>query len=358
MAWKKCCCTCVIYKDEFDREDGTPLRGRWCEVEGDYEIDAQRARCLVPDTEAILNVRHPVPESRMYVHFITVDENADSGEKYRILLNVERTATGTPTVCNPVNYYYAEFERNGINDSVVRIGIGSGGSETVIKEDDIVGLTGTTRMFTAMIDENIICAGVTNAVLSQVAASHAGSFTDGYYSGFSLSAVGMLIDDFTFERKDTNNTSNGLCASCLCTCENKEWPETLNVRIYPDPEDCDRLDQLDPCEFEITWNRVSAVWEGSASCCGEDETFDIAVSCSVSYYEGEGNQLAIDMQIGCINSHDGNDTVVQDCDTLCVTFGPFFVSATDLTCLCSSIPFDLMNPNARGSCSFYVEVCA
>lgn len=355
MAWKKCCCTCVIHQDGFDRTDGTPLRGRWCETEGDYEIDSGRAKCLVAGAVAILNVRHPVPEGRMYVHFITVDEIDGGGETYRILLNLERTVSGDPVVCDSDNYYFAEFERNGINDSVIRVGICSAGVETILKQDDIIGLTGTTRMFTAMIDENIICAGVTSAVLSQVATSHAGLFLDGYYSGFSLDTVDMLIDDFTFEKKENKNT---LCASCLCTCETKEWPETLNVRIYPDPDNCTRLDELEPCEFEITWNRVSAAWEGSASCCGGDETFDVEVSCSVSYYEGEGNQLALGINLGCINSHDGNDVTVQDCDTLCATFGPFFVSATDLTCLCSSIPFDLMNPNARGNCEFYVEVCA
>jgi hypothetical protein len=356
MAWKRCCCSCVIHKDEFDRSPGTPLRGGWCEIEGDYEIDSSRAKCLVAEALAILRIKHPVPESRMFVHFKTVNENEDSGERYRILLNVSMTPSGDPVVCSNASYYFAEFERNGISDSVIRLGVGNGGSESIIKEDDVIGLTGTTRTFTAMIDENIICAGVDGAVLSQVATSHAGFFDEGYYSGFSLSAEDMLIDDFTFERKDSKGT---ICASCLCTCGDtaKEWPETLNVRIYPDPDDCDRLDLLDPCEFEIVWNRVSGVWEGSASCCEGDEIFDLEVACSVSYYEGEGNALSLGINLGCINSHNGNDVAVQDCDTLCATFGPFFVSATDITCLCSSIPFDLMNPNARGSCNFYVEVC-
>ena len=355
MAWKKCCCTCVIHQDGFDRSDGTPLRGRWCEADGDYEIDNGRAKCLVAGAVAVLNVRHPVPEGSMFVHFITVDENEDSGEKYRILLNVERTASGSPVVCDTDNYYFAEFERNGISDSVIRLGICSGGVETILKEDDVIGLTGTTRMFTAMITENVFCAGVTSAVLSQVATTHAGFFPEGYYSGFSLDTVDMLIDDFVFEKKINKDV---LCTSCLCTCGSKEWPETLTVRIYPDPNNCVRLDLLEPCEFEITWNRVSAVWEGSAACCEGSEIFDVEVACTASYYEDGSNSLGLGINLGCINSHNGNDVAVQDCDTLCATFGPFFVSATDITCLCSSIPFDLMNPNARGSCNFYVEVCA
>lgn len=355
MAWKKCCCTCVIHEDNFDRSPGTPLRGGWCETDGDYAIDSGRAKCLIAGAVAVLNIKHPVPESSMFVHFITIDENEDSGEKYRILLNVERTTSGDPVVCDTNSYYFAEFERNGISDSVIRLGVCSGGAETIIKEDEIIGLTGTTRMFTAMITETVFCAGVTNAVLSQVATTHAGFFASGYYSGFSLDTVDMLIDDFVFERKISKDV---LCTSCLCTCENKEWPETLNVRIYPDPNDCVRLDLMDPCEFEITWNRVSGVWEGSASCCGEAEIFDLQVACTAGYYEDGSNSLGLGINLGCINSHNGNDVATQNCDTLCATFGPFFVSSTDITCLCSSIPFDLMNPSARGNCSFYVEVCA
>lgn len=351
MAWKKCCCTCVIHQDGFDRSDGTPLRGRWCEPVGDYAIDAGRAKCLVAGAKAILKVLHPVPEGRMFVHYTTVNENEDSGEKYRILLNVKRVAG-----CDSDDYYFAEFERNGIADSVIRVGICSGGVETILKEDDVIGLVGLdTRGFYAMIDENIICAGVDNAVLSQVAATHAGLFPQGFYSGFSLDTAGMMIDDFVFEKKENKDV---LCADCLCQCGKKEWPETLTVRIYPDPNSCVRLDLLEPCEFEITWNRVSAVWEGSAACCEGDEIFDVEVSCTASYYEDGSNSLGLGINLGCINSHNGNDVAVQDCDTLCATFGPFFVSATDITCLCSSIPFDLINPNARGSCNFYVEVCA
>ena len=357
MAWKKCCCAggCIIHEDLFDRTDGVPLRGKWCEASGDYAIDSGQAKCLVANTVAVLNVRHPTPEGSMFVHFVTVDENDGSGERYRILLNVERTTSGTPVVCDSDNYYFAEFERIVINDSVIRLGICSGGVEAIIKEDDVIGLTGDTRVFNAMITSSLFCAGVTNAVLSQVATTHAGLFPDGYYSGFSLGAIDMRIDNFVFEKKENNDV---LCTSCLCTCENKEWPEILNVRIYPDPSSCVRLDQMEPCEFPIYWNRSAGAWEGSATCCGGDEIFDVSASCGGTNYEGGGNELSGGVNLGCINSHFGPVGKVQDCETLCITIGPYFVSADDFTCLCSSIPFDLMNPTARGSCNFYVEICA
>lgn len=355
MAWRKCCCGCLIHEDKFDRADGVPLRGRWCEAEGDYEISSGMAKCLVAGALAILNVRHPVPEEKMIVSFVTKDEVADSGEKYRILLNLVRTTSGTPVVCDSDNYYFAEFERNGLVDSVIRLGICSAGVETILKEDDVVGLIGTTRTFIAVITEEIFCASVSNATLSLVATTHAGLFMDGYYSGFTLDTVDMLVDDFKFERHESKD---GLCGSCICTCDGREWPETLNVRIYADPTNCVRLDLLEPCEFEIVWDRVSAVWVGSAMCCDEGQEWEIEVSCSSGYYDAQ-DTLALGIVLGCTSScGECTPVVVQNCETLCVTFGPFNVSATDLTCLCSSVPFDIMNPNARGNCDFYVEVCA
>ena len=355
MGWWRCCCGCLIHEDKFDRVDGIPLRGRWCEEEGDYEIDSGRAKSVVPGSIAILNVRHPVPEGSMIVSFVTKDEVADSGQKYRILLNVEKTSSGTPVVCSTSNYYFAEFERNGLLDSVIRLGVCSGGVETILKEDDIVGLVGFTRTFFAVITETVFCASVTDATLSLVATTGAGLFPEGFYSGFSLDTEDMFIDDFRFERHESKE---GLCGSCICNCDGAEWPETLNVRVYPDPSNCVRLDLLEPCEFTIEWDRVSAVWIGSYTCCDGGQTWDIEVACTSGYVAAE-DYLALNISVGCTSScGDCTPVVVQDCDTMCATFGPFNVSATDLTCLCSSVPFDLMNPTARGSCNYYIEVCA
>jgi len=340
-----CCCGCLIHEDLFDRTDGTPLRGAWCEEDGDYEISSGRAKCLVAGAIAILNIQHPVPDGSMIVTFDTLDEIANSGQKYRVLVNAEITTSGSPVVCETVDYYFVEFERQGLNDSVVRLGIVSGGVETILKSDNVIGLTGTTRTVQATISEKTLCGSVSNAVLSLVGVVHAGLFADGYYSGFSLSAVDMLIDNFRFYQHHVTEYD---CGACICTCDDKEWPPVLNVRIYPDPEDCNRLDQLEPCEFEIEYDRATATWRGSATCC-DDELFDIEVFCS-SY---GGASLGINIITGCFNSHTGPIGALEDCETPCITFGPITVTNLDLTCFCSSIA----DPLLRDTCTFYIEVC-
>jgi hypothetical protein len=286
----------------------------------------------------------------MCVALRTKDEIDGSGEKYRLLLNLVKDTEGDPEYCVSDDYYFAEFERNGLNDSVIRLGIVSGGVETILKSDLILGLTGLTRVFSAHINEDFLCAGVDAAVLSQVATTHAGLFANGYYSGFSLHAVDMKIDAFRFERYKLSDGT--LCCSCLCTCDGTEWPPVLNVRIYPDPEDCVRLDLLEPCEFTLEYNRENSFWEGSANCC-DVQFWDLQVGCS-SY--GSGLSLAI--IAGCTSScQPCNTNPDKDCGSMCVTFGPFNVAATDLTCPCSSEPFDINDPLARGSCSYYIEVC-
>jgi hypothetical protein len=352
----RCCCPgCLIHEDLFSRTDGIPLRGSWCEAEGDYEIDSGRAKCLVAGAIAILNIPHPVPDESMVVSLVTVDEVENSGHKYRVLLNVDRTTSGSPVVCDAQNYYFAEFERNGLLDSVIRLGICSGGIETILKEDDILGLTSTTRTFTAVISETIFCANVSNATISLVATTHAGLFAEGYYSGFSLDTIDMVIDAFRFFQKETRSA---ICGTCICTCDDKEWPPVLNVRIYPDPENCLRLDLLEPCEFEIEFDRVANTWVGSGVCCGGNQNWEVEATCGGGSYGGNGF-LQVAILEGCLSSCGVCESrlVEQDCGTFCATFGPLNVSASDLGCFCSSAAFDIGNPGGRGDCDYYIEVC-
>lgn len=373
MAWKKCCCkTCLIHEDFFDRAPGTPLRGRWCDEEGDYEIAAAiideqcgGARCLVAGARAILDVRHPVPEGSMIATLVTCDEVPDSGDKYRVLVNVERKAGGSPLVCDSENYYFVEFERQGITTSVLRLGIVSGGVETILKEDDIIGLTGDTRTVQAFITDNVLCGSVTSAVLSLVSTVHGGLFADGYYSGFSLSEVGMTIKKFSFFRYLLESAPFGVCSSCICTCDgvdgSVEWGPTLIAKIYVHPDDvpCVRLDKMeqiiDPCEIVLQWNRVDSTWEGDGFCCLGDEYFSLEVSCGSDGYGG--TRLNLGVYVGC-SAEFSIPAYSIDCSKPCAMFGPITVAATNLLCFCSTVPIDPMNPGNRGSCRYLVEVCA
>jgi hypothetical protein len=367
-----CCKTCLIHEDFFDRDPGTPLRGRWCDEEGDYEIAAAiideqcgGARCLVAGARAILDVRHPVPEGSMIATLVTCDEVPESGDKYRVLVNVDRTTSGNPLVCDSQNYYFVEFERQGISTSVLRLGIVSGGVETILKEDDIIGLTGDTRTVQAFITDNVLCGSVTSAVLSLVSTVHGGLFADGYYSGFSLSEVGMTIKKFSFFRYLLESAPFGVCSSCICTCDgvdgSVEWGPTLIAKIYvhPDDDPCIRLDKMEkivgPCEIVLQWNRVDGTWEGDGFCCQGDEYFKLEVSCGSDGYGG--TLLGLNVQIGC-SAEFSIPAYSTDCSQPCAMFGPITVASTNLGCFCSTVPPDPMNPGNRGSCRYLVEVCA
>jgi hypothetical protein len=374
MAWWNCCCdaTCLIHEDGFGRTPGTPLRGRWCDEEGDYEIAAAiideqcgGARCLVANALAILNVPHPVPEGSMIASLVTCDEVVDSGDKYRVLVNVDRTASGDPLVCDSENYYFVEFEVQGIANSVLRLGIVSGGVEAILKEDDIIGLTGDTRTVWAFITDNVLCGGVTNAVLSLVSTVHGGLFANGYYSGFSLSEVGMTIRKFSFFRYLLESAPFGVCNSCICTCDgidgSVEWGPTLVAKIYVHPDDvpCIRLDKMEqinaPCEIVLQWNRLDGVWEGDGFCCLGDEYFSLEVSCGSNGYGG--TLLNLNVSIGC-SAQLSFPAYSTDCSQPCAMFGPITVVSSNLLCFCTTVPIDPMNAGNRGSCRYLVEVCA
>jgi len=380
MAWWNCCCdaTCLIHEDFFNRTPGTPLRRRWCDEEGDYEIAAAiigeqcgGARCLVADALAILNVQHPVPEGSMVATLVTCDEVPDSGDKYRVLVNLEPTKSGNPVVCDSQNYYFVEFERQGTDDSVLRLGMVSGGVETILKQKDIKGLSGNTRTVQALITENILCGSVSNAAVFRVATVHGGLFADGYYSGFSLSEVGMTISKFSFYRYRLESAPCGKCYSCICTCDgidgSVEWTPTLIAKIYVHPDDvpCVRLDQMevisDPCVIYLEWDGFNG-WQGEGYCCGLAEFFGLDFGCYPDAYCGVNHVLFL--LGGCTFALTRLEPSELDCSKPCALFGPILVGDLSFGCPpCSSctptIPPPPAPPNVIGcgNCRYLIEIC-
>ena len=348
-----CCCNCTIHEDGFDRTDANVLGGSWCEEPGTYGIDSNRAICITAEAVAVLNVRHPVPDEPMVVQFTTKDEVDQSGDRYRVCLNMIRTLTGTPEYCESENYYFVEFERNGTNDSKLRLGVVSGGVESILKEDDVLGLTGFSRVVKGIISDKEFCGFATNSVLSFVAIESPGLFNQGYYSGMQLMETNLLVDDFIFSK---HHFTDALCDLCLCACESNHIPPKMIATITVQPEDCVRLDLLPDCQVELEYDRITATWVGSSLCCDGGQQWDLAWTCPTY---GDPTTAVLAILIGCLNSCGSCDVplVEYDCDTNCYKYGPLLVSAFDLTCPCSSEPFDIMNPGGRGNCSYYIEVC-
>jgi len=353
MAWWNCCCGCVIHLDKFERADGDALRGSWCDTAGDWELASAVAVSSVSGAEALLNIRHPTPSGTMSVTLTTVDESLTVEQTYRLQVNAFKE-----TDCTTDTFYYADFARKIFpNLSTITIGISSGGVETPIANDTVTGLTGVTREFSLTIGEHDICAGVTNCVLSYVAELHYGLITEGYYCGMRVSHADMKVDNFTFSKHFNTDKA---CPYCGCRCDATNYfPPRMKVRIYPDPTSCVRLDLLEPCEFEIAWDRLNSIWTGEGTCCGGAQLWRLALACPPPDVDNNYNpyDTALSLLVGCLDSCGApcsGDLYPYDasCSPLSLKYGPFNVSALDLTCFCSSSS-DLFT---RGSCYFRVEI--
>lgn len=346
-----CCCGCVIHEDTFTRPDDNKLGGSWCDTTDDYGIDDNEAMHIGGGGDALLLIPHPNNSGAMIVSYDTIDEIVDSGQVYRLILNAVRSGSGTS--CAASSYYFAEYERQGTTLSQIRLGINSAGVETILATEDVLSETGLTRRFTAHISEDEFCAGLSQTLEGFVGIKNTtGLFANGYYSGFSLSDEDMKIDNFRFEKHRVDDET---CASCLCSCEGTPLPPELTVCIYPDPQDCVRLDLLEPCCFTITWDRTQDEWSGNTVCCDGGQGWDIRFTCPNPYTDPETATMTI--FTGCTSSCGGcqgpNYPDEVDCDQPCFTFGPYTVSGLDLTCFCSTDT----NIFTRGSCTYYVKIC-
>jgi hypothetical protein len=387
---RRCCCVeCLIFSDDFTRDEpGTPLGKRvstpfsgkgWCDNPGDYytvDIPTWMAKCETPDAIAVCEVKHPDEVGSMYVSIVTKDEEPrvyseySSGQKWRIYLNVERDSTGEPPVCSPTAYYFAEYERLGgsvdpADQSWIRLGVSSNGNESILKESKVFSETGLSRVFWATIDEDTFCAGVEDSVLGSVSMKSQGLFANGWYSGFGMSEEDMLLDDFEFYRHYNSNppkTRDLNCPRCgLCLCDDNttygtddgiELPPVLNVCIWPDPEGCARLEELEPCCFEIEYDRVNDTWSHEENeCCG---AFMVEFSCGGE----EGiDRFKLANEGGCTQSDEGPSTrspIDYNCSSengeACFLFGPYLIADSDFVCQCRNTYF------GTGSCEYYITV--
>lgn len=345
-----CCCnTCTIYIDTFDRPNANQLGEFWVDNGTQFSIEDNAAKPNSSFAIAILDVEHPVPDESMHVIITTKDEVNNSGTRYRVILNSLRTS-------NPTSYYFAEFERNGINDSILRLGICSNNVETILAQDVVLGLVDDKRQIEARLADYEFCATVSNSTVSYVGTVPPQLFQDGFYCGMSVYSSAARIDDITFKEHYKTNEN---CAYCNCKCDTTVLPPILNVCIYPVPSNCTRLDLLHPCCFQLYWNRIDSVWKGQGLCCqsytyNTGQLWEITVACPTNF-EDPYTMIATILQ-GCTNSCTNCQgalvPVEADCNPFKLRYGPFRVTELDLTCFCSSSS----NIFGRGFCDYYIEI--
>lgn len=321
---KRCCCGspgCVISIDNFNRANAATLGANWIDLDNAWTIDTNNALSVDPGV-AVYDIIHRVPDASMHVYYTTIDEVVDSGRKYRVLCNV----------FDEDNYHYVEFERLGVNTSVLRLGKVTGGTDNMLKQDTIVGLTGTTRQVIATIAHNEFCGQVSNAVLSIVTLEPS-IISNGFYAGIQSQAAGDRIDDFTFEEHSHTRPE---CANCICFCEDEYIPAVLNANITG----TGRLASLN-ADIILDWDRLNGRWSGGpVTLCSLGQVWVLRFLCPTDPADGGTARLVV--STGCTSS-DGFGTTARvpasyTCEPLEWVFGPYFVSIFDLACGCGS-PF-------------------
>jgi hypothetical protein len=347
-----CCCNdCTIFVDTFNRPNTSELGEDWVSNGTQFSIEDNAAKPNSSFAIAILDVPHIVPDESMHVIITTKDEIANSGTRYRVILNSQRTAT-------PTSYYFAEFERRGTNDSILRIGICSNNVDTILAQDVVLGLLGFSRQIEARLATYEFCATVSNSTVSYVATQPVGLFPQGYYCGMSVYSSAALIDDITFKEHFETNQN---CAFCSCRCQTTYLPPVLKVCIYPIPPNCTRLDLLAPFAcFNIFWNRINGGWQGQGMSCqsytyNSGQLWEVSIACPSNFEDPY--TIPLNILQGCTNSCGAScQGAIFPAEATCTPFklryGPFRVEATDLTCLCSSST-DIFG---RGYCDYYIEI--
>jgi hypothetical protein len=345
----------LIFNDPFDGSYLPNLGDQWCGFGANWRIESSAAVANANLAKAICKVRHPVPDGSMVVVIKTKDEIDNSGQVYRVMLNVQKNSSD-PENCTSDNFYFADYTRLSASTSKIELGICSAGVETILKSDLIVGLVDTTRNFAVTLSDKEFCASVSNAVLSFVGTTPLGLFPTGYYSGFRVSHADMKVDEFWFFEHHRTNPD---CLECICACGPTVLPPVLKVSIYPVTPGCVRLNLLDDClEFTIEWDRVNSKWVGEQICCHGRQGWRISFHCpNVIYGVGDPMTAVMSIEVGCTSSCGGcGNTGLLPIEATCTPprfkYGPFFVSGLDLTCFCSTSN-DFFG---RPSCSYYVEV--
>jgi hypothetical protein len=330
-----CCCPgCKIDEDLFNRADADTLGIDW-EEEDDtkWGIGGQVAYSLAGDNVARFKAPHKVPDESMEAYYDIIDEVDDA--IYYILVNVKDLD----------NYHIAKFH----NTATPKIELGKvvGGAYTMLKEENIVGMTDAPpcdhiprycRRLYARIAPDEFCAGISEATLSLVVVTPT-IIADGIYSGMGgyHPEETLEYDNFYFGE---HLWTNPQCPTCICQCEDTVIGDELVVTIS---DTTNRMTEAEGCEITINWDRVNGYWEGSATCC--DFTWIIRLLCPSSNQPEDFEVLVIQ---GCKDSD--TDTTVpgyidkghrsaleeSTCDPFYLRFGPFQTTINDLLCACGT----------------------
>lgn len=313
----KCCCPCLIAKDDFGRPDSATLGDKWIE-DTDWNIVSGFAVKDAGDFLAIFDVPHPSNSGSMVVHYEIHSPVADA--IYYLLVNVVDAS----------NYHVAKYHHT--SSPFIELYKVVGGVGTLLASEFIVGVVGNSIIkFHAWIAENEFCASTDNGTYTFVTAD-AALFVNGLYSGMGgKSTTTAQYDNFYFGHHSETRAG---CGQCICHCEGKYVPPTLLATFSGEG----RMLDLDGCTVTLEWDRENGYWSGVPACCGGASPSDeLRLACGETL-ETWALYLVLGDCTGSDPIGDGerNPNANSTCDPFYLHFGPVQVAADDLVCACGS----------------------
>jgi len=338
MPPRRCCCTgCLIAEDEFNR-DGSDLGLHWTHAPGDWVTVASGpwvngyAESQLDNAIAIHNTPHSVPDESMHVYMDIINEVNNSGDKYRVIVNA----------IDKDSYHFAEYIRNSTTTSVIRLGISSSGTDTILATKTISSITdpiGEPRRFYCSIADNEFCASVSHGIHTLVWVEES-VIPLGYKAGIGADLNCQISYWYFGQHAQTLN----ICPHCLCNCETEYLPPVLHATLTG----TGRMSGLS-CTIKLEWVEIDGNWQGSATCCNQfwDLTFDCPQSGATPPFDV--NTAQINVVTGCINSDTTNTGIyyiapgrryaneTSTCTPISFVFGIFNVTASDFACGCPTL---------------------
>lgn len=346
MPPRRCCCEgCIFARDFFDRADAPTLGPDWTDPDSAFGTNGGFAYMPTGDHIAIFDIPHIKNDPSGVAYYKIINEVDDA--IYYIIVNA----------VDANNYHIAKFHN--ISVPKIELGVVVAGSYTLLKQEDILGMTGpegcthgpsaSCRIFTARIAPGEFCAAIDQSVFSQVTVETE-VLTGGIYAGLGGSGDDLFFDNFEFSEHFATNVE---CPLCICECEEEYVTVKLDATFV---DATNRISEVEGCTAELEWDRVNGWWETeSFVCCVQ--SWIIELYCPPS---GLPEDYELRIILGCISS-DTNVTVPgyidegwrsalegSTCSPLYLRFGPFQVTDLDFACGCPA-PFE---PTGV----FYIEV--
>lgn len=266
-----CCQGCVIYSDDFQRDDDTDVGGLWDERDGDWEIDAGDLICDGPGL-IVVDQLHPDGDNAMVVTAIVRGDTAN--DTARLVLCRQDDS----------NYLFVQLRFVNNFSSALRLGKVEAGVETF--------LTNESTVFSGLLTDITIIGCYADGTLSgQVFDS--GLYRDtqgvpvsapGTTAGVAIGQQNGVVRFRSFAWEYHNSEDRPSCRSCAepCTgCAEHTTPYALQVE-FQGVQDGTGFTPCDDCS--VLNNRAFLLRPNTSNACFY--TLTSGIGCGYGFVNG------------------------------------------------------------------------